>query len=149
MNEKQFTNILLRSSEARLELASVDIQFFAEYYLAKYFNFPTPQFHIDWIEYFTNYDRVALACPRGSAKTTWWSLVFPLWCILFQKKQFIILFSDTKDQANGFLGSIIEELETNETIIKDFGKIAGYVPPTAQEKKTWTASTIVTTTNIR
>jgi predicted phage terminase large subunit-like protein len=57
--------------------------------------------------------------------------------------------SDTAKQSEELLGAIIEELETNERIIRDFGRIAGYVPPRAEEKKKWTASEIRTLTDVK
>lgn len=104
--------------------------------------------HKTWIEEF-KLQRVVKAASRGHAKSTWHSLVYPLWCLLFKKKKFIVLISDTSEQAEGFLGTIIEELETNDKIIRDFGKIAGYIPPTMEEKKKWTAKEIITTTDVK
>jgi predicted phage terminase large subunit-like protein len=97
----------------------------------------------------TTEQRLAIAAPRGHAKSTWFTLVYVLWCILFKKRNFIVLVSDTAGQASDLLGTIIEELETNETIIKDFGKIAGYIPPTAEDKKKWNSKDIVTLTDVK
>jgi predicted phage terminase large subunit-like protein len=148
------TNTLIPSVDIaklsiRLKNAEDDIFFFANNYLSHYFSFPTPKIHLDWVDYMTDYQRIILACPRGHSKTTWFSFVYPLWCILFKKKKFIVLLSDTNSQATAFLGAIIEELETNTKIIRDFGKIAGYVPPSSEEKQKWTAKEIVTLTGAR
>ncbi|MCA9386213.1 hypothetical protein KC717_06220 [Candidatus Dojkabacteria bacterium] len=129
--------------------AQKDIYWFARYYFRKYFQYDTPDIHREWINLYSNESRIAIACPRGHAKSTWFSLIFVLHAILFEKKRFIILLSDTQKQAEAFLGQIIEELETNESIIKDFGRVAGYVPPLASDKKKWTMSDIVTITDIR
>lgn len=90
-----------------------------------------------------------IAAPRGHAKSTILSLVYPLWCILTKRKKFLILISDSIGQAAELLGTIVEELETNERILEDFGKIAGYIPPTHEEKSKWTARDIVTLTGIK
>jgi predicted phage terminase large subunit-like protein len=47
------------------------------------------------------------------------------------------------------LGSIVQELETNERIIKDFGKQAGYLPTSTKEKRQWSSRDIVTLSDIR
>lgn len=92
--------------------------------------------------------RVAIAAPREHAKSVWFTLIYVLWCILFKKKSFIVIISDTKDQAEEMLGNIIEELETNPLILEDFGQLVGYFPPRAKDKKKWTASDITTLSNI-
>ncbi len=46
-----------------------------------------------------NGKRIAIAAPRGHAKSTILSLIFPLWCIISQRKRFIIIVSDTIYQA--------------------------------------------------
>jgi hypothetical protein len=124
----------------RIKALEIDIQGFAEYYLYKNFNFPTPQFHKDWIKIFRTYQRIGIACARGHSKSLWFSTVFPLWSIVYQKKKFIVLLSDTQQQANEFLGQIIQEFETNDALKEDFGELAGYVPPSAKDKKKWTTS---------
>ena len=133
----------------RKQLASDRIEFFASYYLKAHIKTKIPALHKEWYSLIMGNKELALAAPRGHAKSTIFSLVYPLWCILFQKKKFIILISDTADQARELLGTIIEELEMNERIIEDFGHIAGYIPPEAEEKRKWTASDIVTTTGIK
>lgn len=94
-------------------------------------------------------DRVVIVAPREHAKSSWFSLIYPLYCILFKKKNFIVLISDTATQAQEQLGTIVEELETNELITEDFGHIAGYTPQEAAQKQKWTASDIVTTTGVK
>ncbi len=137
------------SSSVRKRVASEHIEFFASYYLTHHVKSAIPQLHKTWYDLVIKNPRVAIAAPRGHAKSTIFSLVYPLWCILFQKKKFIILISDSISQAQELLGSIIEELETNERIIEDFGRIAGYIPPTSEEKRKWTASDIITLTGVK
>lgn len=141
----------LKTVSGRKYLASKDIRFFAKYYLRQYITTAIPKggLHDDWANFITSEKNIALACPREHGKSTWFSLVYPLWAILFRKHRFIILISNTSKQAKSLLGSIIAELETNQYIIQDFGKIAGYIPPSAEEKQTWTASDIVTLTDVR
>src|SRR5262249_24374120 len=56
----------------------------ARHYLPDYFTLPNSSFH-DWlVSYLTSLNsrrgsRLALVAPRGSAKSTWISLVYPLW----------------------------------------------------------------------
>lgn len=125
------------------------IDIFAKFILKEHIKTEIGKLHQEWYELLESDENIALACPRGHAKSTIFSLVYPLYCILFQKKKLIVIISDTQQQANDLLGSIIEQLETNERIIKIFGKVAGYVPPKAEDKQKWTMSEIVTTTGIK
>lgn len=72
-------------------------------------------------------DNLAYAAPRGNAKSTIASFALPIWCALYKKKHYIIIISDTADQANDFLSNIRNELEDNERILSDFGDQVGYV----------------------
>src|SRR3990172_4982837 len=148
MTNLKISETLLNSLEARKQLANEDILFFAKYYLAKHVRTNIPQLHKEWYSFLKN-EGIVIAAPRSHAKTTVFSLVYPLYCILFQKKKYLVLISDTYQQAEEYLGSIIQELEENRRIIEDFGKIAGYLPPSLEEKKKWTVKEIVTLTGIK
>ena len=137
----------MTNSYLRKELSSKDVGLFARYYLGHHAQTKLGDLHKDWIGWMQK-KRVALAAPREHAKSTWFSLIYPLWCILYEKKKFIVLISDSASQAEDFLGAITQELETNELIIEDFGRIAGYIPPRAEEKSKWNAKEINTTTGI-
>ncbi len=141
--------LLLQKKSARIEFGEKHIAWFARYYFSHHIRTPIGELHREWITIMQSYDKVALACPREHAKSTWWSLIYVIYCILYDKKKFILLVSDTASQAESLLGSIVEELETNEKLIRDFGKLAGYVPPKSEEKEKWTAKEIVTTSKIK
>lgn len=79
-------------------------------------------------------DNVANAAPRGNAKSTIWSFALPIWVAVFKKKHYIIIVSDTADQANDFLSNIRNELEDNEKLAEDFGILKGLI---------WTTSDII------
>lgn len=140
--------MLLKDSQARTVASEESIAFFAQYYLHNHIKSSLGNLHREWIKWMRE-PRIAIAAPRSHAKSTWFSLVYPLWCLLFQRKKFIVLISDTSTQAEELLGTIIEELETNEFIIEDFGRIAGYIPEKMEEKSKWTAKDIVTTTGVK
>ena len=66
--------------------------------------------------------------PRGSAKTTWATLAHPLRAALHGDERFIILTSDTGDQARAYLGDLREQLEGNEALLRDYPAAAGRGP---------------------
>lgn len=139
----------MSNSDNRAVAAKNNVLWFAAYYLPEHIKGTIPDLHKEWYSLANTYDRIALAAPRGHAKSTSFSLVYVLWCILTKRKKFIVMLSDTASQAAELLGGVVQELETNERIIEDFGKIAGYVPTTAEEKTKWTTKDIVTTTGIK
>jgi len=63
-------------------------------------------------------ERIAIAAPRGHAKSTIVSLVYVLWCLLYNKEKLILLISNTEDQAVKFLRDIREQIESNPLFIR-------------------------------
>ncbi|OPZ10787.1 MAG: Terminase-like family protein [candidate division BRC1 bacterium ADurb.BinA364] len=60
--------------------------------------------------------RFALAAPRGSAKSTLLSLLFPLHDMLYGQEKYIVLFSATLPQAKARLRNLRREIESNERL---------------------------------
>lgn len=83
---------------------------------------PSPECHYEWWELCTsNAWNVAIAAPRGFAKSTAITFSFGLAAVLFRECQFVLLVSDTEAQAVGFLNLIKQELAENEDIHRLFG----------------------------
>ena len=103
---------------------------FTDQFLAKGFDSrsPTPHFHKElWNLLCGPETFVAVAAPRGHAKSTACTLSFLLTCMLFRYKEFALIISDTANQAYEFLGNIRRELEYNEELVQLFG-IKGFDP---------------------
>lgn len=78
---------------------------------------PTPQFHLDlWDLCCSDHKYVAIAAPRGHAKSTAVSLCYILAAVLFRQADYVILISDTEGQAIQFLNDIKVELTENEEL---------------------------------
>jgi len=61
---------------------------------------PTPQCHREWWELCcSDYKRVAIAAPRGHAKSTAITKSYTLASVLFRDRQFVLVVSDTYKQA--------------------------------------------------
>ena len=92
--------------------------------LAKKFDHGTaiPQFHKELWELATSqHQYVAIAAPRGHAKSTAGTLAYTLASLLFRESTFALIVSDTESQACMFLGALKQELSDNEDIIELFG----------------------------
>lgn len=82
-----------------------------------------PQFHKElWAIATSGHKKIAIAAPRGHAKSTSMTLSYILAETLFKSSKFVILVSDTEGQAKLFLNDIKIELEENENIHSFFGK---------------------------
>lgn len=75
---------------------------------------------------------IAWACPRRHAKTAWLSNIFLLHEIVYRKKKYIVLFSETTDVAGDFITWGRYQLKLNEKLRNDFDEIL-YVKPSMNE----------------
>lgn len=83
--------------------------------------------------------RIALASPRSFMKSTTCSVEFPLWATCFKHFREILLVSNSESLAVNFLRSIRINLESNERILRYFGKLWS---------DKWTESHIITTEGV-
>lgn len=82
---------------------------------------PIPKFHEEMWELCTSKHRfVAIAAPRGHAKSTAITLSYTLAEVLFRSSKFVVVVSDSEYQASMFLGQIKQALQDNVDIIKLF-----------------------------
>lgn len=83
---------------------------------------PTPQFHHElWELVSSSHPRVAIAAPRGHAKSTAITHCFVLACVMFRVKDYVLIVSDTVGQSILFLNDIKRELLENEPLRELFG----------------------------
>ncbi|UZV71460.1 phage terminase large subunit [Pasteurella multocida] len=83
--------------------------------------------------------RQAIAAPRGEAKSTICTQLFPLWCMVRGLKKYIIIAMDTETQAYEMLEAIKMEIEANPRLHIDF--------PELGMGKVWRAGAIITSLN--
>ncbi len=84
----------------------------------------------------------AIAAPRGEAKSTLVTQLFSLWCLVTNRKKFIVIVMDSIDQAYPMLEAIKAELAFNPRLAMDFPKATG-------QGAIWNAGTIVTANNAK
>lgn len=125
----------------RRERARDDKLFFMEMYLPHYFTAEFGEFHGEWAALGDLRDAVALvAAPREHAKSTFFTFGDLLHDICFEQRRFIIVVSDTNDQATGFTLPIRLELEDNPRLKHDFGNLRG---------NAWAKNDFTTANNVR
>lgn len=104
-------------------------------YLSHHITCKSAPFH-EWVE--SELDRISvngernqrvnILAPRGSAKSTEATFVLPLREALEGREPFIVIASDSREQAIDFLSQIKEEIETNELLAQDYSESAGKGP---------------------
>jgi predicted phage terminase large subunit-like protein len=115
------------------------LQDWAHHYLSGYFKLPPSSFHQWLVGQLQNLhsrrgSRLALVAPRGSAKSTWVSLVYPLWAALSRHELYIQIISDTQSQARLLLEAIKRELEDNPLLASGYPWAVGKGSPWGQDR---------------
>jgi hypothetical protein len=100
-----------------------DLGAFAAYFFDSYLTVRTPKFHQEIYELVKNENRVALAAPRGHAKSTIISVIYPTWLALFHRRADICIISASETLAVELVRKIKHELESNRKIIAFFGDV--------------------------
>jgi phage terminase large subunit-like protein len=95
---------------------------------------PLPDYQHDIYSLVPNHDKLAIAAPRGSGKSTTVNMVILAYYALFNKSPFSLLVSDTVFQSRLQLEGLAHELEVNEAIQFLFGDVKG---------STWGADDII------
>ena len=107
-----------------MKLTASIIEGFVGSCLAKNFHnsVSSPLCHREWWELCCSEDKyVAIAAPRGHAKSTAITFAYVLAAVLFRERSFVVIISDTEGQATLFLNDLKRELLENEDIIQLFG----------------------------
>ncbi len=138
----------------RKRLAEIDLEFFGRAYFPDYFSSKASVFHSELDSLWTKHvikpsaatadgcigSRLCVAAPRGHAKSTILTFKNTLHAVLYTYKPYILLISDTQNQAVGFLAAIADELCENEAVIEDFGKLKG---------SRWREDTLITVSGVK
>ncbi len=67
--------------------------------------------------------RIAVAAPRGHAKSTIVTLAYVLWCLLYHREENILIVSGTAELAKAHLANVKQELECNPLILQNFPEL--------------------------
>jgi len=92
--------------------------------------------------------RIAIAAPRGHAKSTIVSTAYVLWCICYELERYILIVSDTSSQANDQLEHVKRELESNLLLQMDFPDVCE-TPGVRPGPPRWRQDEIVTRNDVR
>lgn len=126
MNDESIDRLNLiswRMSQVRRK-AGEDFQAFRKLYFKHYHSKSDAEFHKEFCRYLSEMTkkrnaRLAIAAPRGSAKSTLLQ-AYVVYCICYAKEKFVLIISNTSQQAERFLSAVKAELETNQLLKCDF-----------------------------
>ncbi|MEN6375337.1 MAG: phage terminase large subunit [Smithella sp.] len=141
-----------KAQKDRVKKSSTDMEYFGRTYFPHYIESASSKLHQYICTRFPAMiiqaqetgvgDREADAAPRGNAKSTWSTLILPIWCAAFKYRSFPLIVSETAAQAEDFISFIKAELETNERLKQDFPDLCGEGP-------VWRANTIITRNGVK
>ena len=129
-----------------------DFAKFRRYYFPHYHKVEDAAFHQDLAELLgkmsvSRNTKLAIAAPRGSAKSTIISLEYVIFSICNQLEDCIILISSTAERASEALANIKHELETNCRLKKDYPEVCEL--ETKPSPPRWSQKEIITKNNIK
>ncbi len=142
-----------RIRETRRDATRSSPEAFARIYLPAHFGLKPSWMHIELFDLLASATRernarIAYAAPRGHAKSTVVSLAYVLWSICFRTEPFIVLISNTGDQACDLLATVKTELETNQMLLADFPE-ATERPGARPAPERWRRAEIVARNGVR
>lgn len=110
----------------------LDLLEFIDRYLPQHIRGDKAEFHREIAELLDEHQRVAVAAPRGHAKSTLMTLAYVLRQAAYKRSSFILIVSDTANQAADHVGNVQKELLENELLLADFPHLA--MPELAEYK---------------
>lgn len=87
-----------------------------------------PHFHAELTGYLDDLlvnvtNRIAWSVPRGHAKSTYLSNMYPIFNICYNLRTFILIVSETQDGAKMFTDYVNNQLKANDKLREDFGEL--------------------------
>lgn len=104
-----------------------DYNAFSQFYFPHYCKSPSAKFHIRLAETLRNNKLCKLVrkWARGHSKSVNACMIAPIWLMLLGELKFMVLVSNTEDNAIGLLNCLQAELTENQLLINDFGDFVG------------------------
>lgn len=125
----------------RMATAERSHEWFFSLYLGDYMVYPTAPFQqeIFGLTEDPAVNHAVIVAFRGSGKSTIVTMSYPIWAILGkQQKKFVLILSQTQNQARMHLANIKREFESNEILRADYG-------PLEESSDEWGSTSLVLT----
>lgn len=92
------------------DICGLDLPFWSKHV----FGFTIKDFHVDWLDLLHENRFVVLQAFRGSGKSTFLGIVYPLWLAYFRPNTRILLCAGELSQATKILDEVKDYVETND-----------------------------------
>lgn len=133
MNRTAIRGSILQAIERELCVTSSradSIIAWGKRYFPSYFELPPGKHHVDLDARLRKWTRqrnvrAAIEGPRGCAKSTLLTFLYPIWVTCMSMDDYLILFSQTYEQAVKYLMNIREEFEGNDKLARDYPHVCG------------------------
>lgn len=132
----------------RIQQCRHDFEQFARTYFPHYVTYDASELHRYLFEQLPlliadpRGKHLALAAPRGEAKSTIVALIFVIWVVVYELKHYPCIIMDVFEQAATMLEAVKAELEANPRLLMDFPKATG-------QGRTWQHGVITTANNCK
>ena len=110
-------------AKAAYTIMENNVMVWGQAFFPHHFRMRSPHFHREMLEAVKNHARVSVAAPRESAKSTLLVFLYPFHRIVFKKKRFILLISNTFKKSAMHLDSIKREIADNALFKQTFPPI--------------------------
>ena len=130
---------LIKDQSFRRAATTTSHYMFLHTYFAEYIKYPTADFQRQMIQLTEreNLPLLIVTAFRGCGKSTIFTMSYPLWAVLGQqKKKFIVVVSQTQQQAKMHLQNLRREMESNQLLRDDLG-------PFSQHEEEWSSGSLV------
>ncbi len=122
--EQSIIDAMIEDASVRQSIAPKSFAWFFPTYFSHYLKHETAPFHKEMMR-IAESDTIRLAVVmafRGSAKSTIFSLAYPIWSIIGrQQRKFVLILTETKDQARILMANLRNEMEYNEMLKRELG----------------------------
>ena len=116
-----------------------DICYFAQEFLPHLLTSDIPFFHREMYELLRTQQRLVMAAPRGFAKSTLSSVIYPIWLALLGNKKDVCIISASETLAIEMMRKVKRELDGNQLIKAWFGN---------QRTEKWSESHFITSAGV-
>lgn len=124
LSREEVVKRMTEDANFRLELVSENPYWFFVFYMHKYIKYPMAEFHKEMLEIIENQDTelAVITAFRGSGKSTLFTTLAPIWSVLGKpKNKFVVIASQTRQQAKQHFSNLKKELEDNDRLKMDLG----------------------------
>ncbi len=145
------TNLKSKAISARRKLGQSSIENFARIYMKDHLKHEPSAAHLEIYHdldqsFLQRGTRYALAAPRYFGKSTMLTLIYVVYAVCYQLERFIIIISDSADQARQLLSGVKGVFTSNRLLMEDFPEVCESGKPPKPPR--WRDDDIITKNNI-